>query len=102
MIQAFQKFSQSRIAKVFLAVVALSFMAFFGGGSWFRPHDPNAVVAEIGGLSISRYEFGERVQQESQSLMAHSGQSMTQEELLREGVPQRVLSQLTQEILLNL
>lgn len=102
MIQAFQKFSQSRIAKVFLAIVALSFMVFFGGGSWFRPHDPNAVVAEIGDLSISRYEFGEKVQQESQSLMTHSGQSMTQEDLLKAGVPQRVLSQLIQEILLNL
>lgn len=102
MIQALQKFSQSRIAKVFLAIVALSFMAFFGGGNWFRPHDPNAVVAEIGDLSISRYEFEEKVQQESQNLMAHSGQSMTREDLLKAGVPQMVLSQLTQEILLNL
>lgn len=102
MIQAFQRFSQSRVAKVFLAIVALSFMAFFGGGSWFRPHDPNAVVAEVGDLSISRYEFGAKVQQESQSLMAHSGQSMTQEDLLKAGVPQKVLGQLIQEILLNL
>ncbi len=102
MIQAFQKFSQSRAAKVFLAIVALSFMAFFGGGSWFRPHDPNAVVADVGNLSISRYEFAEKVQHQAQRFMAQSGETMTREEILKAGLPQIVLSQLIQEILLNL
>lgn len=72
MIQAFQRFSQSRVAKVFLAIVALSFMAFFGGGSWFRPHDPNAVVAEVGDFTIGRYDFAERVQQQIQRLTTES------------------------------
>ena len=102
MIQAFQKFSQSRVAKVFLAIVALSFVAFFGGGSWFRCHNPNAVVAEVGGLSISRYELAEKVQHQAQQLMAQSGESLTREEILKAGLPQVVLSQLIQEILLNL
>ncbi|HUX78744.1 MAG TPA: SurA N-terminal domain-containing protein [Alphaproteobacteria bacterium] len=102
MIQAFQKFSESRVAKVFLAIVALSFVAFFGGGSWFRPHDPNAVVAEVGNLSVSRYEFVEKVQQQAQRIMAQSGESMTREDMLKAGLPQIILSQLIQEILLNL
>ncbi len=102
MIQSFQKFSQSRIAKVFLAVVALSFVAFFGGGSWFRPHDPTAILAEVGPLSIGRYELAEKVQQQAHLLMAQSGQSLTREELLKAGLPQRILNQLIQEILLNL
>ncbi|MBI2706864.1 MAG: SurA N-terminal domain-containing protein [Proteobacteria bacterium] len=102
MIQAFQKFSQSRVAKVFLAIVALSFMAFFGGGSWFRPHDPHAVVAEVGSLSIGRYEFAEKVQKQMQRIMAESGNSMNREDILKEGFPQMILAQLIQETLLNL
>ena len=102
MIQQLQKFSQSRIAKVFLAIVALSFIAFFGGGSWFRPHDPNAVVAEVGNLSIGRYELAEKVQQQAQRLMAKTGESLTQEEILKTELPQIILSQLIQDILFNL
>ncbi|MBX9621785.1 MAG: SurA N-terminal domain-containing protein [Alphaproteobacteria bacterium] len=102
MIQAFQKFSQSRVAKVFLAIVALSFMTFFGGGSWFRPHDPNAVVAEVGDLTIGRYDFAERVQQQIQRLTAESEGKISREQILNAGVPQMVLGQMIQEILLNL
>ncbi|MBY0501480.1 MAG: SurA N-terminal domain-containing protein [Alphaproteobacteria bacterium] len=102
MIQAFQKFSQSRIARVFLAIVALSFVAFFGGGSWFRPHDPNAVVAQVGDLSISRYELAEKVQEQIHRVVAQTDGSVTRDELLKEGMAQMVLSQLIQEILLNL
>src|SRR3990167_7649942 len=102
MIQAFQKFSQSRIAKVFLAVVALSFVAFFGGGSWFRPHDPNAVVAQVGSLTISRYELAEKVQQYAQRMANQSGESMTKEQLLAAGVPQMILWRLIHDLLLNL
>ena len=40
MIQSFQKFSQSRPAKIFLAIVALSFVAFFGEGIGFNPVTP--------------------------------------------------------------
>lgn len=102
MIQAFQKFSQSRVAKVFLAVVALSFMVFFGGGNWFRPRDPHAVVAEVGDLAIGRHAFAERVQQQIQRLMAESGGTITREEILASGIPQMVLGQMIQEILMNL
>jgi len=102
MIQAFQKFSQSRIAKVFLAVVALSFIAFFGGGSWFRSHNPHAVVAEVGNLAISRYELAEKVQQYSQRMAAESGASMTREQILRAGLPQMILGGLINDLLLNL
>ncbi|OJW51485.1 MAG: hypothetical protein BGO67_07015 [Alphaproteobacteria bacterium 41-28] len=102
MIQAFQKFSQSRVAKVFLAIVALSFVAFFGGSSWFRGHSPNAVVAEVGGLSISRYELAEKVQHQAQRIMAESGESLTREDIMKSGLPQIILNQLIQEILLNL
>lgn len=102
MIQSFQKFSQSRIAKIFLAIVALSFVAFFGGGSWFRPHDPNAVVAQVGELAISRYELAEKVQQYSQRFGAQSGEAMTREQLLAAGVPQMILWGLIHELLLNL
>ena len=102
MIQSFQKFSQSRVAKVFLAIVALSFVAFFGGSSWFRPHDPNATVAEVGNLSISRYELAEKIRQQIQIIMAQSDQPITQEEILNAGLPQQILKQSIQEILLNL
>jgi peptidyl-prolyl cis-trans isomerase D len=102
MIQAFQKFSQSRVAKVFLAIVALSFIAFFGGGSWFRPHDPNAVVAQVGNLSISRYDLAEKVQQYAHRINAQSGESPTKEQLLEAGLPQMILWELIQELLLNL
>jgi peptidyl-prolyl cis-trans isomerase D len=102
MIQSFQKFSQSRVAKVFLAIVALSFLAFFGGGGWFRPHDPHAVVANVGTLSISRYELAEKVQQASQRLATQSGQAMTPEQLLEAGLPQMILWGLINDLLLNL
>lgn len=101
MIQAFQKFSQSRIAKIFLAIVALSFVAFFGGGSWFRPHDPNAVVAQVGELAISRYELAEKVQQYSGRMAAQSGESMTREQLMAAGIPQMILWGLIHDLLLN-
>ncbi len=102
MIQALQRFSQSRTAKVFLAIVALSFMAFFGGGSWFRPHDPNAVIAEVGSYTIGRSEFGQKVQERIHQIMSQQDQSMTREQLLNAGLPQMVLSQLIQDSLLNL
>lgn len=102
MIQNLQKFSQSRLAKFFLAIVALSFVAFFGGGDWFRPHDPNATAAEVGPLSISRYELAEKVQQRVQFLLSQPNQSMTREDILAAGLPQMVLSQLIQETLLDL
>lgn len=102
MIQALQKFSQSRPAKIFLAIVALSFLTFFGGSSWFRPHDPYAVVAEVGNLSVGRQEFAEKVQRQAQQIQAETGQTLTREDLLKEGLPQMVLGQIVQEILLNL
>jgi len=100
MIQALQKFSQSRVAKIFLAIVALSFVVFFGGGSWFQRHDPNAFVAEIGGVSIGRHEFADKVQKQAQVMMTEG--SMNREDLFKAGFPQVVLSQLVQEILLDL
>ncbi len=102
MIQALQKFSQSRVAKVFLAILALSFIAFFGGGSWFRPHDPHAVVAEVGPLVIGRFEFAEKVQKQVQHIMAESKESANREDLVKAGLPQMILAQLVQESLLNL
>ena len=102
MIQALQKFSQSWIAKGFLAIVALSFMVFFGGGSWFQSNDRHAVVAEIGSTAIGRQQFAEKVQQRVQQVMAQTGQSINREDLLKFGVPQMVLSHLIQEALLNL
>lgn len=102
MIQSFQKFSQSRIAKVFLGIVALSFLAFFGNGSWFRSHDPNAIVAEVGNLSIRRYELAEKVQRYAQGIAAQSGETPTHEQLLSIGLPQMILKNLIDELLLNL
>lgn len=102
MIQSFQKFSQSRVAKVFLAIVALSFVAFFGGGSWFRPHDPTAVVAEVGNLAISRYELAQKVQQYTQHIAADSGETMTREQILEAQLPQMLLWGLIHDLLLNL
>ncbi len=102
MIQALQKFSQSRVAKIFLGLVALSFVLFFGGGNFFRPHDPYAVVAEVGGLSIGRNEFIQKVQLQVQQVMAQTGNSLTREEILNEGIPHVVLEQLVRETLLNL
>lgn len=100
MIQAFQKFSQSRVAKVFLAIVALSFVAF-GGMSWFKQHDSNAVVAKVGELTISRYELAEKVQRYSQRLTAQTGESIPREQLLSTGIPQMVLWELIHDLLLN-
>jgi peptidyl-prolyl cis-trans isomerase D len=102
MIQSLQKFSQSRIAKVFLAIVALSFLAFFGGGNWFRPHDPNAIVATVGDLHISRTEFAEKIQQYAQRVAAQSGKSITPEDIFKTDVPQMILGGLIQDLLLNL
>lgn len=102
MIQALQKFSQSRTAKIFLGLVALSFILFFGGGNFFQPRDPYAVIAEVGGLSIGRNEFLQKVQLQVQQIMAKTGKSLTREEILNEGIPQVILEQLVQENLLNL
>lgn len=102
MIQALQKFSQSWIAKAFLAIVALSFMVFFGGGSWFQSSNRHVIVAEIGTTTINRQQFAEKVQQRIQQVMAQTGQSINREDLLKIGLPQMVLSHLIQENLLNL
>ncbi len=102
MIQSLQKFSQSRVAKVFLALVALSFVAFFGGSNWFQSQDRHAVIAEIGNVAVGRYELFEKTQRHVQQMMAESGQSMTKEEILQSGLPQMVLNRLIQDNLLNL
>lgn len=102
MIQSFQKFSQSRIAKVFLAIVALSFMVFFGGGSWFRQNDPHSVVAEVGSLSVSRHDLAEKVQKQAQQIMAQTGESMSREDIMKTGFPQMILNQIIQDGLLDL
>jgi peptidyl-prolyl cis-trans isomerase D len=101
MIQAFQKFSQSRIAKIFLAIVALSFIAF-GGSNFLRTHNPNSVVAEVGSVPISRGELAEKVQQYTQRLAAQTGEAPTREQLLESGLPQMILWELIHESLLNL
>ncbi len=59
-------------------------------------------MAEVGGLAISRYELAEKVQQQAQHLMAQTGESMTREQIVKAGLPQIILTQLIQEILLNL
>jgi len=102
MIQSLQRFSQSRVAKVFLAIVALSFVAFFGGGNFFTPHDPHAVIAEVGNLAIGRVEYSEKVRELAQRISAESGEPITKEDLFNSGVPQTVLNQLIHNILLNL
>jgi len=102
MIQSFQKFSQSRVAKVFLAIVALSFVVFFGGGRLFQHHDPNAIVAEVGDIPISRYQLSEKLQQQIQLYLAQSDGPLTREDLLKSGFAQTILNELIQEILLNL
>jgi hypothetical protein len=101
MIQAFQKFSQSRVAKIFLAIVALSFIVF-GGSSMFRSHDPNAVVAQVGDVAISRYELVEKVQRYSQRIAAQTGESLTREQLLEAGIPYMILQSLVQDLYLDL
>jgi peptidyl-prolyl cis-trans isomerase D len=102
MIQSFQKFSQSRVAIVFLAIVALSFMVFFGGNSWFSQRDPHAVVAEVGSVSIGRFELAEKVQKQVQQIMAQTGESINREDLLKTGFPQMILGQIIQENLLDM
>ncbi len=102
MIQSLQKFSQSKIAKIFLAVVALSFVAFFGGGNFFRPHDPTATIAEIGPLAISRFDFTQKVREQTQRIANETGENLTTEQLLESGLPQMVLNHMIQETLLNL
>lgn len=103
MIQAFQKFSQSRIAKIFLAIVALSFVAFFGGGGdWFRSRDPNSVVARVGDVSISRYDLAEKVHTYAQRMAAQSGESPTKEQLLESQIPQMILWSIIHDLLLDL
>lgn len=102
MIQAIQRFSQSKPAKIFLAIVALSFIAFFGGGNWFRPKDPNAVIATVGDYTIGRGEYYQMVQRQMHQLMAQMGDSFSQEQALQLGVPQMVLQHQIQEVILNL
>ncbi|KAB2832729.1 MAG: hypothetical protein F9K49_07695, partial [Caedimonadaceae bacterium] len=57
---------------------------------------------EVGDLTIGRYDFAERVQQQIQRLTAESGGRISQEQILNAGIPQIILSQMIQEILLNL
>jgi peptidyl-prolyl cis-trans isomerase D len=102
MIQSFQKFSQSRVAKIFLAILALSFVAFFGGSNWLPSRDPHGVIAEVGSETIDHRQFAEKVHQRAQLIMTHSQEALSRENLLAAGLPQMVLSQLVQENLLNL
>lgn len=102
MIQTFQKFSQSRIAKVFLAIVALSFMVFFGGNSWFNSRNSHSVVAEVGPLPIGAQQLVEKVHQQIQLILAQSTKQMTREDLIQAGLPYMVLRELIQETLLTL
>jgi peptidyl-prolyl cis-trans isomerase D len=102
MIQSFNKFSQSRLAKVFLAIVALSFIVFFGGGSWFRSQQGTNVVAEVGGMPITLNELNKKLHQHAEYYQAHSGKTLTMEEMLAARLPELLLEQLVQEKLLSL
>ncbi len=101
MIQLFQRFSQSRAAKIFLGLVALSFMVF-GGNSLLQRGGSHAVVAEVGSLSISRAELAKKVHDQVQAMMAQSPTSVTPDELIRSGLPQQVLDLMIHTSLLNL
>ena len=76
MIQTLQKFSQSRIAKIFLAIVALSFVAFFGSSNWLPSRHPHEIIAEIGTVTIDHRQFSEKVHQRAQFIMAQSTESL--------------------------
>ena len=102
MIQTLQRFSHSRGAKIFLGIVALSFVSFFGGGSFFQKKHKNAVVAEIGSVAISSHELSAKVQEQAKIIMSQATQPISQEDLLRAGLPRQVLEQLVQITLLNL
>ena len=100
MIQAFQRFSQSTIAKAFLIVVALSFAAFFGGSNYFGSRHAQS-VAEVGEMTISMRDFRHALEQEVRSIQARTEQPISSEDLLQMGLANSVLNTLISNALLD-
>ncbi|MEB3702126.1 Peptidylprolyl isomerase [Candidatus Bealeia paramacronuclearis] len=100
MIQAFHNFSQSWIAKGFLIIVALSFGAFFGQSDFFRKHDPNAIVAEVGGHAIGRETLQMEIQKKLREIQAQSGQTIDPAQIQALNLPRMVLENMIQSSLL--
>lgn len=99
MIQTFQRFSQSPIAKAFLIVVALSFGAFFGGSQFFGSR--SQVVAEVGDISISAREFSLALEQQRRSFESLTGQSVSLEQMAQSGLVVSILNGLIAKALLD-
>lgn len=100
MIQTLQKFSESRLAKIFLGLVALSFISV--GADWFRTTDSNTFVAEVGTTKISGFDLNREVQEQANRIISQSSHSVTPEDLLKAGLPQEVLDQLVRDTLMTL
>ena len=100
MIQAFQKFSQSFVAKAFLVVVALSFAAFFGGSNYFGSRHAQS-VAEVGDMIISMRDFRHALEQEVRAIQARTEQTISAEDLVQMGLANSVLNTLISNALLD-
>lgn len=100
MIQAFQKFSQSFVAKAFLVVVALSFAAFFGGSNYFGSRHAQS-VAEVGDMTISMRDFRHALEQEVRAIQARTEQTISAEDLVQMGLANSVLNTLISNALLD-
>ena len=87
---------------MFLSIVALSFIVFWGGERWFRSKDSRSVVVTVGDTAIGRYELATKVHQYAQTIADQTGQTPTKEQLFAAGIPQMILGDLIHNLLLDL
>jgi len=101
MIQAFNHFSQSKFAKVFLLLVAASFGVFFGGSNYFTSQGTHKTIAEVDGVEITRSEFKTILEQQREAYQARTGQTLSNQDMFESGIVQNVLHGLIDNLLLD-
>lgn len=103
MIQNFQKASQSLAFKIFLGILAGSFVIMWGvGDMWQRVLSPhNATVATVGKVKIKMDDFLKALDQEMRIVQVMQGKKISPEEFAKAGFERVVLQNLLRNALID-
>ncbi len=99
MLQSFRNFGSTIYARIFLIILALSFVAW-GIGDYLSGGQQSEVFS-VNGTSISAQQFAQRYEQQIQNLSQNLGVQLTPEQANELGLPQRVFSTMLQEELVR-
>lgn len=100
MIRKFNKYSSGIIAKIFLVIIALSFVSW-GIGDMFSSMGGANYVAKVGKQAISIPEFQQQMNQRMANYRQLLGTEYSPEIVKRLGLPQQVLAEMVNGILLQ-